>query len=113
MSGEVPPLATAPSDFSRILVRPPALFPGLGLSSNDEPSKRLMYRLYSRMQFNSFSAICRVRARFTSRGSAPKISVVSAGTGVPPHSLSRSEQYPRAGLAVMPENESDPPQLSP
>src|SRR5690242_10262824 len=29
--GDVPPLATAPSDFSRIVVRPPDLFPGEGL----------------------------------------------------------------------------------
>ena len=30
-SGIVPPFATAPSDFSRIVVRPPALFPCDGL----------------------------------------------------------------------------------
>ena len=29
----VPPLATAPSDFSRMVVRPPALLPGEGLLS--------------------------------------------------------------------------------
>src|SRR4051794_33837606 len=44
ISVEVPPFATAPSDFSRMLVRPPALFPGLGLSSK-LPSKRFRYRL--------------------------------------------------------------------
>src|SRR5205085_10419120 len=31
MSPVVPPFATAPSDFSRIVVRPPALLPGGGL----------------------------------------------------------------------------------
>ena len=29
----VPPLAAAPSDFSKIVVKPPALFPGDGLLS--------------------------------------------------------------------------------
>ena len=41
------------------------------------------------------------------------ISVVSASTADPPTSASMSEQYPRAGFAVMPENESDPPQFNP
>ena len=33
----VPPLATAPSDFSKIVVRPPALLPGEGLLSISPP----------------------------------------------------------------------------
>ena len=32
-SGEVPPFAAAPSDFSSIVVSPPFLLPGLGLLS--------------------------------------------------------------------------------
>ena len=31
VSGVVPPLAAAPSDFSRIVVSPPSLLPGEGL----------------------------------------------------------------------------------
>ena len=59
------------------------------------------------------SATARLRARRTSRCSAPKISGVSASTAVPPAAASRSEQTPSAGFAVMPENESEPPQFSP
>ena len=40
----VPPLATAPSDFSRMLVRPPSLLPGEGLASKSTPN-RLRYTL--------------------------------------------------------------------
>ncbi len=38
ISPVVPPLATAPSDFSRIVVRPPALLPGDGLLFISPPS---------------------------------------------------------------------------
>src|ERR1700722_13009420 len=37
ISGEPPALATAPSDFSRMVVRPPALLPGAGLLSITAP----------------------------------------------------------------------------
>ncbi len=61
----------------------------------------------------SFSATWRERARSTRRCSAPKISGVSARTAAAPMRASRSEQTPRAGLAVMPLKESEPPQLRP
>ncbi len=37
LSAKVPPFAAAPSDFSRIVVSPPALLPGEGLLSIDPP----------------------------------------------------------------------------
>jgi hypothetical protein len=54
-----------------------------------------------------------LRARRTNRCSAPKISVVSASTAEAPMAASISEHTPSAGFAVMPENESEPPQFSP
>src|SRR5579885_1329804 len=101
------------SDFSRMFDSPPSLFPGVGLSSKLLPAKRLKYAWYWRMHPSSFSATARLRARRTSRCSAPKISVVSASTADPPACAIRSEQTPSAGLAVMPLKESDPPQFSP
>src|SRR6516164_2121072 len=41
ISGEAPALATAPSDFSRIVVSPPALLPGDGLLSITAPLRRV------------------------------------------------------------------------
>src|ERR1039458_3577389 len=95
-----------------MLVRPPSLLPGDGLSLK-LPAKRVKYCLQPWTKLNSFSATCRLRARRTNRCSAPKISVVSASTAVAPISASISEQTPSAGFAVMPENESEPPQFSP
>ena len=40
-SAEPPALATAPSDFSRMVVRPPALLPGEGLLSISAPLRRV------------------------------------------------------------------------
>ena len=37
VSGVEPPLAAAPSDFSRIVVSPPCLLPGEGLLSIEPP----------------------------------------------------------------------------
>jgi len=45
LSGEAPDLAVAPSAFSRIVVRPPSLLPGEGLSLK-LPPKRARYSLY-------------------------------------------------------------------
>jgi hypothetical protein len=61
-SGAVPPLMAAPSDFSAMLVSPPALFPGDGLSSK-LPPKRPTYSLYHAIEASSFSPMARVRAR--------------------------------------------------
>ena len=69
--------------------------------------------LYFSTHAKSSRATARFRARRTSRCSAPKISVVSASTMAPPRSTIKSQQKPSAGFAVMPENESDPPQFSP
>src|SRR5258708_40102535 len=44
----------APSDFSRIVVRPPALLPGLGLAFISAPS-RSVYSSHQRISATSFS----------------------------------------------------------
>src|ERR1700723_299343 len=41
LKGDPPALATAPSDFSRMVVRPPALLPGEGLLSISAPLRRV------------------------------------------------------------------------
>src|SRR4029079_13891028 len=41
LRGEVPPLATAPSDFSSIVLSPPALLPGEGLLFISAPCRRV------------------------------------------------------------------------
>ena len=78
--GEVPPLATAPSDFSRMLLSPPALLPGDGIVV-EAAVEAVQIALVPVANPSSFSATPRLRARRTSRCSAPKISVVSASTG--------------------------------
>ena len=54
-----------------------------------------------------------VAARFMICCSAPNISGTSVCRTVPPIPVSRSETRPTSGLAVMPENASEPPHLTP
>src|SRR4029077_5221510 len=70
MSPVVPPLATAPSDFSRIVVSPPALFPGDGLLFIS-PWLRAVYSSHQWMRSTIFSPTALLRARRVSRCSAP------------------------------------------
>src|SRR5205814_3569339 len=112
VSSARPALATAPSDFSRIVVSPPALLPGDGLLSMLPPPARV----YSRHQSSCASSrrpTSSLTERRVSRCSAPNTSGVSASTEVPPAPTSRSDATPRAGFAVMPEYPSEPPQFRP
>src|SRR6185437_7947639 len=58
----VPPLATAPSDFSRMVVRPPALLPGEGLLFISPPV-RAQWSSHQRMRSTIFSPTARLAAR--------------------------------------------------
>ena len=66
----MPPFATAPSDFSRIVVSPPALLPGDGLLFIS-PCSRAVYASHHLMRATSFSPTSRDTARRVSRCSAP------------------------------------------
>jgi hypothetical protein len=66
----VPPFATAPRDFSRIVVRPPALLPGDGLLFIS-PWLRAVYSSHQRMRSTIFSPTARLCARRVRRCSAP------------------------------------------
>src|SRR3981189_3301054 len=55
----LPALAMAPSDFSRMVVRPPALLPGLGLAFISAPS-RSVYSSHQRISATSFSPTSRL-----------------------------------------------------
>lgn len=52
-------------------------------------------------------------ARLVSRCSAPWIAGVSPSTAVPPAATARSTALPSTGLALTPDQASEPPQLSP
>src|SRR3954462_1707591 len=66
----LPALAIAPSDFSRMVVSPPALLPGLGLAFISAPS-RAVYSSHQRISATSFSPTSRLTARRVRRCSAP------------------------------------------
>src|SRR6201747_2990188 len=104
----LPALAIAPNDFSRIVVRPPALLPGLGLAFISAPS-RSVYASHQRITPTSFSPPSRLTARRVNRCSAPYVSGVSDRITVPPWRTRRSLATPSAGLADTPEYPSEPP----
>jgi len=66
----LPAFAIAPKDFSRIVVRPPALLPGLGLAFISAPS-RWVYSSHQRIRPTSFSPTSRLTARRVNKCSAP------------------------------------------
>ena len=66
----MPPFATAPRLFSRIVVSPPALLPGDGLLFIS-PFSRSVYSSHHLMRAISFSPTARDTARRVSRCSAP------------------------------------------
>src|SRR5271166_6978515 len=66
----VPPFAAAPSDFSKIVVSPPALLPGEGLLFI-APRLRAVYSSHQRMRSTSFSPTAGLTARRVNRCSAP------------------------------------------
>ena len=63
--------------------------------------------------FTVFSKAPGVSQRSMRMVSAPNISGTSVRTAVPPMAQRRSEKFPTTGFAVMPENPSEPPHLSP
>ena len=65
------------------------------------------------MRCTVWSKRSRFSQRFISMVSAPNISGTSVSTDVPPCAMRKSENSPSRGLAVMPENPSDPPHLRP
>ena len=69
-SVEGPPFATAPRDFSVIVVKPPALLPTEGLLSISAP-KTPTYHFHHSIRSSSLSATSIVRARLVNRCSAP------------------------------------------
>src|SRR4029079_4367858 len=77
-----PALATAPSDFSRIVVSPPALLPGDGLLSSDPPPA-LASALHQSRPSSRRRPTASETARRVSRPSAPNTSGVSARIDVP------------------------------
>jgi hypothetical protein len=102
-SGPLPPFLAARSDFSSIVVSPPAMLPGTGW-----PPRRSIPGAFASCSKRSIvasrsAATCGVTARAASRCSAPISSEVSARIDVPPAATSRSLATPRAGLAVIPE----------
>src|SRR4051794_22088575 len=104
----LPAFAIAPSDFSRMVVSPPALLPGDGLALISSPCL-WVYSSHHRIRSTSFSPTSRLTARRVKRCSAPYVSVVSARIAVPPLRTTRSLATPRAGFAETPEYPSEPP----
>ena len=111
-SGVVPPFIALPSDFSKMLARPPAWLPW--------PTTPLNWAFWPAVYFShqarrssSFWPTSGVMARRVSMNSTPWISGVSLRMAVPPWRTRMSMAAPRPGLAVMPEKPSEPPHSSP
>ena len=108
-----PALYMQPRDFSSMVDRPPALFPGVGWPvRRSSPSFRArsstlwtMVRNFSRWAGspNRSARIC----------SAPMTSVVSLRMLLPPKETSLSDTYPMVGLEASPLVGSDPPHSMP
>ena len=106
-------MATAPSDFSRMLVSPPSLFPGDGIvvEAAAEAGQVLLVASDEAQQLLRHLPVARAAHQ-------QMLGAEDLG-GLRQHRASRRlppayrEQTPSAGLAVMPENESEPPQFSP
>src|SRR6218665_4196736 len=89
----VPPLATAPSDFSRIVVRPPALLPGEGLLFIS-PWWMAVERSHHLMRSTSFRPTSGLTARRVGRCSGPYTSGGSLRMALPPFATPHSPPPP-------------------
>ena len=112
-SGLRPPLATAPSDFSRIVVMPPSLLPGEGLSSIEAPWSR---GVALPPGGSAPSAARPPRGRRRGCGEqvlgAVDLRCLASIAGAA-EATSKSAATPSAGFAVMPDQPSEPPHCSP
>ena len=98
----MPPLAAAPSDFSRMVVSPPALLPGEGLLFISPPL-RSQYSSHQWIRSISFSAdLAADRAAGEQVLGAVDLGRLGQDGGAAV-ATRRSTQWPSAGLAVMPE----------
>ena len=109
----VPPLAMAPSDFSRIVVMPPALLPGAGLLSID-PVVDHGVALPPADAVVQLAAPPAARARAPRAGAPRRRSRASPRTPpCRPATRSRSDARPTTGFAAIPEYASEPPHSMP
>src|SRR3954464_2569508 len=92
----LPALAIAPSDFSMMVVSPPALLPGDGLALISSPCL-WVYSSHHRIRATSFSPAPGLPGGPVKRGSAPYVPVFSARITVPPLRTTKSLAAPRAG----------------
>ena len=112
-TGLLPDFCVQPRAFSSRVEMPPALLPGDGFSPTGSPCDR-KYSLKLLMSETVSPRSLSFAQRSIRMVSAPNISGTSVSTVVPPStSQSQSENSPSNGLAVMPENPSDPPHFNP
>ena len=110
--GARPDLAIEPIAFSTMFASPPFLFPGVGLALRSTPPAR-RYSSYHRISSTSRLPTAEFTQRAASCSTPSRTSVTSEKSTVAPAPTRRSDAYPAAGFAVMPEKASLPPHCIP